>query len=120
MKLSFLPLAALVLAGCTDATASNDPPAVVVQLRSMPGNPNCVIASPDPASIRSGESVAFRNVTSVPHTIMADGPNTPWTTVEPGEVSGSIEFTFASTRKYYVQSCGSGNGNLHTLIITVN
>ena len=126
MKRSVLALAAaaaavLALTACIDATASTDPPAVVVTLTPDPFSPNnCVVASPDPATIRAGESVAFRNRTGVTHTIIAEGLNTPWTAIEPGETSGSIEFSIASTRKYYVQRCGSSAADLHLLIITVN
>jgi plastocyanin len=123
MKRSILALfaAAVALAACTDATASTDPPAVIVTLTPAPFSPNnCVVASPDPATIRAGESVAFRNHTGVTHTIVAEGLNTPWTAIDPGETSGSIEFSIASTRKYYVQSCGNSSANLHLLIITVN
>ena len=113
--------AAVALTGCIDAIASNDRPAVVITLTPDPFAPNdCVIASPDPATIRAGESVAFRNRTGVTHTILADGLNTPWTAIEPGETSGSIEFTFASTRRYYVQRCGNASADLHLLIVTVN
>jgi plastocyanin len=123
MKRSFVALAAaaLTVTACIDATASNDRPAVIVTLTPDPFAPdNCVIASPDPATIRAGESVAFRNHTDVTHTILADGLNTPWTAIEPGETSGSIEFNIASTRKYYVQACGNASADLHMLIITVN
>ena len=123
MKRSFVALAtaAVTLTACIDATASNDRPAVVVTLTPYPFAPNdCVIASPDPATIRAGESVAFRNHTGVTQTIIADGLNTPWTAIEPGETSGSIQFSIASTRKYYVLRCGNASADLHVLIITVN
>jgi len=123
MKRSFVALAAaaVTLTACIDATASNDRPAVVVTLTPDPFSPNnCVVASPDPATIRAGESVAFRNRTGVTHTIIADGLNTPWTAIEPGETSGSIEFSVPSMRQYYVQACGNRSADLHTLIITVN
>ena len=126
MKRSTLALAAVAavavaLTACVDATATNDRPAVIVTLTPDPFAPNnCVIASPDPATIRAGEAVAFRNHTGVTHTIIADGLNTPWTAIEPGETSRSIEFSIASTRKYYVQRCGNSSADLHLLIITVN
>jgi plastocyanin len=121
MKLSLLLLLAGALAACTDATASTDPPALIVTFSASPASPNaCVVATPDPATIRAGQSVAFRNATSVSHVVVADGLDTPWTAIGPGETSGSIEFSIASTRKYYVQSCGNGSTNLHTLVITVN
>ena len=119
MKRSLFLLLAAALAGC-DAVASSEPASVVVRLRPSNANSSCVVASPDPAAIRAGQSVAFRNETSVTHTVVAEGLNTPWTVVEPGETSGSIEFTFASTKKYYVQSCGNSSNNLHTIVVTVN
>lgn len=121
MKLSSIFLAAAALSACTDATATTSPPTVIVTLSAASTSSNaCVVASPDPANIRAGQSIAFRNATSVSHTVIADGVNTPWTVVGPGETSGSIEFTFASTRKYYVQACGNSPTNLHTLVVTVN
>jgi plastocyanin len=121
MKRSLALLAFLAPLACTDATATTAPPSVVITLFPASGaSGTCVVASPDPASIRAGQSVAFRNGTSVTHTVIADGPNTPWTTIAPGETSGSIEFSLAATRKYYVQSCGNASGNLHTLVVTVN
>ena len=124
MKRSLILLALLALLAplaCTDATATTAPPSVVIILSpAFSASGPCVVASPDPASIRAGESVAFRNETSITHTVIADGVNTPWTTIAPGETSGSIAFSIASTRKYYVQSCGDAPVNLHTLIVTVN
>ena len=121
MKSSLLFLVAGGLLACTDATASTDPPAVIVTLTASLTSPNtCVVATPDPATIRAGQSIAFRNATSVSHVVVADGLQTPWTAIGPGETSGAIEFSIASTRKYYVQSCGNASSNLHTLVITVN
>jgi len=121
MKRSLILLALLAPLACTDATATTAPPSVVIILSpAFSAFGPCVVASPDPASIRAGESVAFRNETSITHTVIADGVNTPWTTIAPGETSGSIAFSIASTRKYYVQSCGDAPVNLHTLIVTVN
>jgi plastocyanin len=121
MKRSLMLLALLVPLACTDATATTAPPSVVITLSpAFSSSGTCVVASPDPASIRAGQSVAFRNATFVTHTVIADGLNTPWTTIAPGETSGSIAFSIASTRQYYVQSCGNASQNLHTLIITVN
>jgi hypothetical protein len=121
MKRSLAFVALLAPLACTDATATTSPPSVVITLSPAPSASNtCVVASPDPASIRAGQSVAFRNATSVTHTVITDGLNTPLTTVAPGETSGSIEFSIASTRKYYVQSCGNASQNLHTLVVTVN
>src|SRR5215212_9365443 len=121
MKSSLFLLVAGGLLACTDATASKDPPAVVVTLTASPSSPNtCVVATPDPATIRVGQSIAFRNATTVSHVVLADGLATPWTAIAPGETSGPIEFSIASTRKYYVQACGNGAANLHSLLITVN
>jgi plastocyanin len=119
MKLSLPILLALVGLSACDATASNQPATLVVTLTPA-ANATCVIASPDPASIRSGQTIAFHNATSMTHTVIADGLDTPWTSVAPGETSGSIRLTVASTRKYYVQGCGSASTNLHTVIVTVN
>ena len=121
-SLTLFALVGLPLAlACTDATATTAPPSVVIILSpAFSSSGACVVASPDPASIRAGEAVAFRNETGVTHTIIADDANTPWTTIAPGETSGSIEFSIAATRKYYVQSCGDAFQNLHTLIVTVN
>ena len=119
MKRSLLLLLALVgVASCESATT--EPPAVVIVLTPSTANANCVVASPDPANIRAGQAVAFRNGTSMSHTILADGINTPWTVVGPDETSGSIDFPIASTRKYYVQACGSASANLHSIVVTVN
>ena len=120
MKLSLPILLALAGLAACDATASNQPASLVVTLTPSNANSSCVIASPDPASIRAGQTIAFRNETSRTHTIIADGLDTPWTSVEPGETSGSIRLSIASSRKYYVQSCGSASSNLHTVIVTVN
>jgi hypothetical protein len=121
MKRSLILLALLAPVACIDATATTSPPSVVITLSPASFASNtCVVATPDPASIRAGQSVAFRNATSVTHTVLADGLNTPWTTIAPGETSGSIEFSIASMRKYYVQACGNSSQNLHTLVITVN
>jgi len=118
--LALVATVALPLA-CTDASATTAPPSVVITLfPAFSASGVCAVASPDPASIRAGEAVAFRNETGVTHTVIADGGNTPWTTIAPGETSGSIEFSIASTRKYYLQACGDAPVNLHTLIVTVN
>jgi plastocyanin len=120
MKRSLPMLLALVGLSACDATASNKPADLVVTFTQSPNNSTCVVASPDPASIRSGQTIAFRNQTSMSHTVIADGLDTPWTSVAPGETSGSIRLSIASSRKYYVQSCGSATNNLHTVIVTVN
>jgi plastocyanin len=120
MKLSLPILLALVGLSACDATASNQPATVVVTLTPSTANATCVVANPDPANIRSGQTIAFHNSTSMSHTVIADGLDTPWTVVAPGETSGSIRLTVASTRKYYVQGCGSASPNLHTVIVTVN
>jgi plastocyanin len=120
MKLSLpMLLVAAGVAGC-DAAASTKPADVVVTLTPSSANSTCVVASPDPANIRSGQTIAFRNATPMSHTVIADGLDTPWTVVAPGETSGSIRLSIASSRKYYVQSCGSASSNLHTIVVTVN
>ncbi len=118
MKRSLLLIALAAVVSCESATT--EPASVVITLTPSASNANCVVASPDPANIRSGQAVAFRNQTSMTHTVVAEGLNTPWTVVPPGETSGSIEFSIASTRKYYVQACGSAAANLHSIVVTVN
>jgi plastocyanin len=120
MKLSLPILLALAGLAACDATASNQPASLVVTLTPSTANSTCVVASPDPASIRAGQTIAFRNQTSMTHIIIADGLDTPWASVAPGETSGSIRLSIASSRKYYVQSCGSASNNLHTVVVTVN
>ena len=120
MKRSLPILLAFIGLSACDATASNQPASVVVTLTPANASGTCVNASPDPANIRAGQSIAFRNSTSVSHTVIADGLDMPWTVVAPGELSGAIKLSIASSRKYYVQSCGSAAGNLHTVVVTVN
>lgn len=120
MKLSLPILLALAGLSACDATASNKPADVVVTFTASTANSSCVVASPDPANIRSGGTIAFRNSTNISHTVIADGFDTPLTVVAPGETSGSIKMSIASSRKYYVQACGSAAANLHTIVVSVN
>ena len=88
-KLSILVLVAVAVtsSACLDVTATTDPPDVIVTLNPAGfGSNRCVIASPDPASVRAGQAIAFHNNTGQTHTIVAEGSNTPWTTVDPGEL----------------------------------
>ena len=78
MKRSLPFLLALAGLAACDATASNQPATLVVTLTPSSANSSCVVATPDPASIRAGQTIAFRNETSRTHTIIADARFQSW------------------------------------------
>ena len=114
-------LAALLLAtlSCRDVTAA-DASTSHVTLRPKPGSAACVIAEPEPASVRVKQGLSFVNQSSVTLTIVLVDDNLPLVSVAPGDTSGAVKFRDAGIRQYYSQACGSGTSELHVLAVTVN
>jgi hypothetical protein len=85
----------------------------------------CPSFAPNPASVVAKHSFAFRNDGTSSYTVVgSDG--TPWTTVNPGAISGSLQFDQAGTIAYGVSSCGNCSSQFVStpyygrLTITVN
>jgi hypothetical protein len=115
-----LPVLLLFAAtSCQDVTAA-DYAHVQVILIPKPGSAACVIATPEPASVRVNQGIAFVNKSSVPLTIVLLDDHLPLVSVAPNDTSRAAEFSDAGLRQYYSQACGSGTGELHTLAVTVN
>lgn len=113
-------LSALILAtSCYEITAADSAP-ITVTLTPRAGSVACVIANPEPASVRVKQGISFKNESSVPITIVLTEDDLPLVTVQPGGVSGGVKFASAGIRQYYSQACGSGTAERHTLAVTVN
>lgn len=109
----------IAVASCRDVTAADVAP-VRVSLTPNPGSAACVIADPEPASVRVKQGISFVNHSSAPLTIVLVEDDLPLVTVAPGDTSGAVKFTTAGLRQYYSQACGSGTAERHTLAVTVN
>ena len=114
-------VAALLIAAvsCQEVTAADIAP-VRVKLTPKPGSAACVIADPEPASVRVKQGISFVNHSSVAVTIVLVEDDLPLLTVAPGDTSGAVKFTSAGLRQYYSQACGSGTAERHTLAVTIN
>lgn len=116
----FLPVViALASASCQDVTAA-DYAHVQVVLTPKPGSAACVVANPEPASVRVKQGIAFVNKSSVHLTIVLLDDHLPLVSVAPNDTSRAVEFSEAGLQQYYSQGCGAGIGELHTLAITIN
>jgi hypothetical protein len=88
-----------------------NPPSVVITIDPTPHDSfhspsKCPTFIPNPASVRTGDTFAFKNTTA--QTITIQGNNgTPWTTVEPGKTSGNLSFSSAGRVLYTAQGCGA-------------
>lgn len=112
-------IALLSLSACYDITAA-DSAAVEVVLSPRIGSAVCVDADPEPASVRVRQGISFTNETAGTVTIVMLEDNLPLVTVEAGETSRPVQFNSAGIRYYYVQACGSGSADRHTLSVTIN
>ena len=114
-------VAALVLAAvsCSDVTAADFAPVQVV-LTPRAGSAACVVASPEPASVRVKQGISFVNKSSEHITIVLEDDDLPLVSVAPNDTSGAVKFRSPGIYYYYSQACGSSLGNLHTLAVTVN
>jgi len=114
-------LAALLIAtiSCDDIAAAEGS-SVKVTLTAKPGSAACVIAVPEPASVKVKQGLSFVNQSSVQLTIVLLDDNLPLVSVAPGDTSGAVKFSDAGLRQYYSQACGSGVAELHTLAVTIN
>ena len=118
-----LAAAALIATvSCNEVTAADVAP-VHVTLSPKSASAACVIANPEPASVRVKQGISFVNRSTVPVTIVLieEGEeDLPLVTVAPSDTSGAVKFSSAGIRQYYSQACGSGTAERHTLAITVN
>ena len=69
----------------------------------------CFQVSPVTASVQIGGTSAFQNNTNSTITIMGSDRST-WTTVGPGQTSGSLTFSAAGTYTFGVQGCSGVSG----------
>ena len=104
---------------CQDITAA-DGAGVFVTLTPKSASAACVIAEPEPASVREDQGLSFVNHSTVQITIVLIDDNLPLVSVAPGDTSGAVKFRDAGLRQYYSQGCGSGLGELHMLAVTIN
>src|SRR5688500_2225418 len=104
-----LPSALTATVSCEDVTAADASP-VKVTLTAKPGSAACVIAEPEPASVRVKQGISFVNHSSVPITIVLIEDHLPLVTVAPNDTSNAVKFSSAGIRQYYSQACGSGIG----------
>ena len=110
----------LIAAGsCSDVTAAGVAP-VQVTLTPKIGSAACVVASPEPASVRVKQGISFVNKSSVPIIIVLVEDDLPLVTVPPSDTSGAVKFQSAGIHEYYSQACGTGTGERHTLAVTIN
>lgn len=78
------------------------------------------LKSPNPASVRTGQSFRFQNTTAFPFTVMIrnmklDNSAYPLTTVAAGQSSSAFSYNVAGTWTYTETACNGGG----TLIVTV-
>jgi hypothetical protein len=119
MRRTALTTLLIVTASCQDITAAEAAPVKVV-LTPKPGSAACVIANPEPASVRVKQGISFVNHSTVHITIVLLEDNLPLVSVAPNDTSGAVKFSSAGLRQYYSQACGSGIAEQHTLAVTVN
>lgn len=119
MRPGFLAALLIATGSCRDVTAA-DAAAVTVTLVPRPGSAACVIADPEPASVRMKQGISFVNRSSVRITIVLLEDHLPLVSVAPNDTSNAVKFASAGIRQYYSQACGSGIGEQHTLAVTVN
>ncbi|HJQ21046.1 MAG TPA: hypothetical protein VJ867_11915 [Gemmatimonadaceae bacterium] len=112
--------ASLLLAiGCADVTAADTAP-VTVMLSPRSVSAACVVADPEPASVRQDQGIAFVNNSTVQITIVLVEDDKPLTTVPAGGTSGAIKFRTEGIYQYYSLGCGDALSERHTLAVTVN
>ncbi|HEU4996001.1 MAG TPA: hypothetical protein VFT29_14355 [Gemmatimonadaceae bacterium] len=116
-----LAVAAVLLAtaSCSEVTAAEIAVAHVT-LTAKQGSAACVVANPEPASVRVKQGVSFVNNSTVQITIVLTKDNLPLISVAPSDTSGAVKFREPGIYQYYSQGCGSGSSELHTLAVTVN
>lgn len=116
-----LAVAAVLIAtaSCSDVTATDIANAHVT-LSPKQGSAACVVANPEPASVRANQGVSFVNNSTVHITIVLTKDNLPLVSVAPSDTSGAVKFREPGIYQYYSQACGNGAAELHTLAVTVN
>jgi len=115
-----LLVVALVAAGsCAEVTASSSAPVTVV-LTPKAASAACVVADPEPASVRQDQGIAFVNNSSVMITIVLVEDDKPLVSVAAGDTSGAVKFRNEGVHQYYSLGCGSAISERHTLAVTVN
>ena len=119
MKRAFLAIAAVI--SCADITAAEGSPIKVV-LTPKVGSASCVLANPEPASVKVKQGIAFINNSTMQLTLVLieDGEDLPLVSVAPGDTSGAVKFNEEGIRQYYSLGCGSALSERHTLAVTVN
>lgn len=74
--------------------------------------------SPDPATLRVGDLVKWKNTDTIAHTIwQKTAPAEPITSAQPGETSGDIWWGKAEVIQYYLAECST---RLGTVVVTLN
>jgi hypothetical protein len=119
MRLIVVAAVLISTVSCADITAADSAPVHII-LEPKPGSAACVIASPEPASVRVKQGLSFVNHSSLPITIVLVDDDLPLVSVAPSDTSNAVQFRSAGLRQYYSQACGSGIAELHTLAVTVN
>jgi hypothetical protein len=109
----------LTTLSCRDVTAADFAPVQIV-LTPKPGSAACVVATPEPASVRVKQGISFVNKSSVHITIVLVDDHLPLLSVAPSDTSSAVKFHSPGLREYYSQACGSGLGERHMLAVTVN
>jgi plastocyanin len=82
---------------------------VVITITGMNGN---LSYAPNPAAIRVGQTVAWKNADSLPHTATANGGGFDSGTLSAGATSSAIPMTAAGTFAYHCAIHGSMTGTL--------
>lgn len=116
---SFLVVALVAAGSCAEVTAADYAP-VTVTLTPKAGSAACVIADPEPASVRQDQGIAFVNESTVQITIVLVEDDKPLVTVPAGAESGAIKFRTEGIHQYYSLGCGDALSERHTLAVTVN
>ncbi len=119
MRRFAIAAALLSTVSCSEVTAA-DIAIAHVTLNAKQGSAACVIANPEPASVRVKQGVSFVNNSTVQITIVLTKDNLPLVSVAPSDTSGAVKFREPGIYQYYSQACGSGSSELHTLAVTVN
>lgn len=111
--------ALLVVGSCAEVTAAGTAPVTVV-LTPKIGSAACVVAEPEPASVRQDQGIAFVNKSTVQLTIVLVENDVPLVSVAAGDTSTAVKFRSEGVRQYYSLGCGSALSERHTLAVTVN
>ena len=119
MRRTLLPAMLLAATSCADITAA-DAAGVMIVLTPKTGSAACVVANPEPASVRVKQGISFINKSTVSLTLVLAEDDLPLVSVAPGDTSGAVKFSEEGIRLYYSLGCGSALSEMHTLAVTVN